>query len=542
VAVANEFVRNREAAAETRRRNMTAREFQNEEGNERRRSSYAGGEERKAEVRRRAQEERDGKDAVHLRELERARQEYLEDMRRARLRLLEQQSGGAAKAATATSEDWTGHEDAGEDNGEQPTMQEDQSEHLRALERARQENEEDRRRLAEKSKTVRFSDEAVEAGSCDDVPTDEDEPADEGHSATSSSKRPAKRSVTIETLAAVPEEPGMEEVARKDEVDLELGADIRELIIPFTDKVRPKPVLSSDSRPMRRTRSQGATEPGSAGAGGSSSSTAPAPSGAAGRGGGRGGRRGAGGRGGHVWRGAPAGANDADPGGDGSASARPGQAPTASAPSTARHASGPPPAGPAPLGRPRAGGTSDPSQEKASRLPPPGQRLQRASGTPAQWMRSPPAAASEWNRSATGAGGPASPPRSPPGAAGASAFSSAAAALGATIAAAAAGVELRSPAAAAGAAIVAAGAGPEPRMTSRAQPSPTGDGDVTQLQGVLASALCGVEGKPSPGEVPHGQSAAPDWNDTLGWGDTLQLGDTLSYTADSGLGVDALSR
>lgn len=511
-ALANEFMRNREAAAETRRRNMGFDiQVVVEEGSERRGSfwssndgerfrSSSDGEQRKAEVRRRAQEERNGKDAAQWRELERARLEYVEDMRRMRNRMLEQQSGDAAEEATGACDDWAGYDDELQEQemqtlvpGERRGLEDcpsgpevrparrgsdAEAEHLMALERARREAEEDRRRLEEKYKSVRFCDEAVEAGSGDEVATDDDDGAGSGPCLVPP-RRNVQRVVLPDMLAAVPEE------ANQDNVDAEC-AEISELIIPFTDKIRPKPKLSSDSRPSRRARSQSSADPGgSSGAATASSCSMP---GATGRG-----RRGGRGRG--NCRGGPpqrasVGPSDADVGSDGIT--EPGTLPAVTTPSGAR---------PAPGGR----------------------RLQRASGSPAQWMRGPPSAAADAGRSVSGLGGPSSPPRSPAFAnagGGAAAFSSAAAALGAAISA-------------------AATATLDSRTLSQGLPSPKSDGDVTQLQDVLAGALCSVEGQAVPGGVSHGRASTTlDWNDTLGWGDTLQLADTLSYTADSGLGLD----
>lgn len=493
-ALAAEFIRNRQAASETRRRNGRLRtpDCQLGEGFEQGGRTVIDGEQRKAEVRRRGQEERDELAAAQRRELERARLEHLEEMRKARQRMFLQQSGEAAKAATARSdnracmsraqeceeleENWAEVEERLGRRGRQA-----EEEHLLALERARRENEEDRKRLEEKfSKNMRHAgdaDEVVEAGSGEDVTTDKEDSA-----GIVICQVPPRRppSTAPEEKVEVPED-----------AHEHAGCGMtREITIPFTDKVRPKPKLSSESRPSRRAPGRDLPDLGG------DSHNAGKPAGR--------GILGPGGRGGSARKGAAA-----------SVGVEQGRQPS-----------------PEPVKPPGA-----PPGSTLLRQRPPGQRVQRASGSPAHWLRS------QQGTSVieTSHGTQSRTPAAVAAGGATAAFATAAAAL-------AASVDSRCQ-----------------QVSSPCPPTPQGEGDVTLLQDALANALCSVQGMPalSEGSIteelaqaafktgrrqrdppPQVQTVAEDsaitnWNNTLEWVDNLKangpvgLRDTLSYTTDS---------
>lgn len=527
-AVASEFLRNREAAAETRRRNMQLQSLDSQTGSSRRSPGRAGGaamdgEQRKAEVRRQAQEAREVQDAAQRRLLDQARLQYQEDMRLARQRMRSQQAGLVAQEAIAgcssTVEDreemkreqhLPSHEDCltivdgvVKERIGKCWKQAEEKEYLKALEHARLENEEDRRRLMEKhgksTGNLATADEIVEAGSSDEVATD----GDVDGPCIVLPRRPAPQA--LPPVPAVEAAPAEAEAAESSNETGKGGVrELFEISIPFTDKLRPKPKLSSDSRP-RRARDPSSQSPGSSEAGARSSGPA--------------------GRGSPVGQGGLAGQ-----GGRGVGSIRPRATRRGSATLSSAASAADAPVAMAAAPSPPVGMGPAPAR------PRPGQRVQRASGSPAQWLRGEAGRSGEASQCGSPPGLAASPPR-------------AAMAAGSAVAA------HRSAAATLGA--VASSDAAPPRAGSPGPPTPRGEGDISQLQDALANALCGVEGRPAFGEAipeeavkdalrsarrhvapasaagapasgsvaedPAGLTLLSDWNDTLG---------SLSYSQD----------
>eukprot|EP00930_Biecheleria_cincta_P001079 TRINITY_DN102241_c0_g1_i1.p1 TRINITY_DN102241_c0_g1~~TRINITY_DN102241_c0_g1_i1.p1 ORF type:complete len:828 (-),score=184.35 TRINITY_DN102241_c0_g1_i1:50-2533(-) len=404
-AIREEFMRNRQIALEGKRRESEGFEYGSAAGSARRQNGSRSrpphrpredsppaaltGKQREAEVRRRAQAQRDELDAARRDELNRAMREAAEERRQLTEKIAMQQEM-AARAAEADDGEASDldrtvdaaeagrSENAGRSGRPRDAKHDQEAAHLRALEQARLEHAEEQRRLVEKMAAMQAADEeAVAAGSGEEVDSDRG-----GFVCLVPKKArlPETRQELVHDRGKLWKEDARGQQEAEDDRPMVLE-------IPFTDTVRPKPRLSSQDHTQRLSVADAfAVSPGS--------TLAPR-----GRGRGR--------------------------------------------------------AGKPPTGRRSAGHLLDPNESRASggRISP----AQRASGHPAQWLRSqsegrsvmekldPPEAsyARNWGE------GLPNPPKSP------------------------------------------------------VPPTPKGSGDVSQLQDALAHALCGVEGRHSEETIPE---------------------------------------
>lgn len=170
------------------------------------------GKEREAEVRHRARAEQDERDAAHWDALNKAMRENFEERRKLELRLK------ASDEAVAAVDDGA----ASPSRGVTATCKDklaEEAEYLQRLAEARQEQAQERRRLAEKVAARAAADDEVSA-SGEEVDSD-------------------KENVCLPRKRPLPDVP----FARGD-----AGQAPMLLEIPFTDKVKPKPKLSSEGR------------------------------------------------------------------------------------------------------------------------------------------------------------------------------------------------------------------------------------------------------------------------------------------------------
>eukprot|EP00931_Biecheleriopsis_adriatica_P086606 TRINITY_DN61238_c0_g1_i1.p1 TRINITY_DN61238_c0_g1~~TRINITY_DN61238_c0_g1_i1.p1 ORF type:complete len:808 (+),score=175.63 TRINITY_DN61238_c0_g1_i1:111-2534(+) len=211
------------------------------------------GKQREAEVRRRAQAARDEQDAARRDELNRAMREHAEEKRRLHERMAQQESGRGVEAEadltmTVDAGGSPAHGSGGAAKAREAKRNEEE-EYLRKLEQARIEQAEERRRLEEKIAARQAADDEVWSGSGEEVDSDKE-------AASVCLVPKCRRPPPAEE---VPEHLPVEQVSKLSEGDEEVSEGAMVLEIPFTDKVRPKPKLSSEGRQPRRSPPPGAT-------------------------------------------------------------------------------------------------------------------------------------------------------------------------------------------------------------------------------------------------------------------------------------------
>jgi len=305
-AIEQEFLRNRQAAAETKRRaEMEQSPLELHRGGGpnvvRRHSSESAlsdSERRKAEVRRRGQEQRDEVAAARHRELERAMREAAEDRRMLQQRMLDvhaetqaelppsdvdEANSGAPPARTPATREEV-RQRAQEERDEMAAARH------RELERAMREAAEDRRMLQQRMLDLQAqTQEELEPGDINNantsslpdrtsaarLETDEMPRSEFSRCEQAGGQRRVHHDANqhdVYTFSAPPCEAPPSAGGHESASDLAEDQNL-EFVISFTEKVRPKPKLSSEGRPPRRSR--GASAEPTSSAGGSSASPGP---------------------------------------------------------------------------------------------------------------------------------------------------------------------------------------------------------------------------------------------------------------------------
>ena len=242
-----EFVRTRQAALEAKRRAEAETATESNEvhlkANSREReprtrpkmveeSPQLTGKEREAEVRRRARAERDELDAAHWDALNKAMREHQEEKRRLELRIKSTEALPVEESYDRSPEPTGGSIGASQTCKDKLA---EEAEYLQKLAEARKEQAQERRRLAEKvaARDRAGIDDEVSAGSGEEVDSDKE---------NANSQRHCRR---------LPDVPFTGESVNAAML----------LEIPFTDKVKPKPKLSSEGRASKMRTSESRPRP-----------------------------------------------------------------------------------------------------------------------------------------------------------------------------------------------------------------------------------------------------------------------------------------